>query len=216
MSNGNGHRWSKFWWQDWKNDDALLGCSLAARGLWMAMLCIAHDADPCGHVLINGSPPSPRDLAMRLGNTTTKEVAKLLAELEQAKVFSRADDGTIYSRRMVKDAALSEGGREAAGRRWNGHQPNGSPNGSPIQKPNGIPNAKPYALEAESEAEEERTPPYPPRERGGARRVAKPLFRNGALQLIAEEGFPSLRETEHEASQLSAFLAIAGGGYGTR
>ena len=42
----NGQRWSKFWWGDWQNDKALRLCSIGARGLWMEMLCIAHEGEP--------------------------------------------------------------------------------------------------------------------------------------------------------------------------
>jgi hypothetical protein len=163
---GTGHRWSKFWWQDWKTDDALLGCSFAARGFWMALLCIAHEATPCGHVLINGKAPSAKELAIRMGNTSAKEVAKLLAELEEAKVFSRTADGTIYSRRMVKDAAATEAGREwgKAGGNPNlngkGHSPKNPAGGlTPPINPKPYPTpltegvGRPVNLEAEADSE---------------------------------------------------------------
>lgn len=107
MSNGNGHRWSKFWWCDWQNDKGLQQCSLAARGLWIELLGLCHASEKPGYLLINGEPPDNEALADVLGRTTTKEIAKLLAELERRHVFSR-EDGVIFSRRMVKDTAVSE------------------------------------------------------------------------------------------------------------
>ena len=169
MSNGNGHRWSKFWWQDWKNDDALRGCSLAARGLWMGLLCIAHDAEPRGSVLVNGRIPSAKKLADIIGSTTEREVVKLLVELEAEGVFSRNPDGTIYSRRMVRDAAASEAGREHITKRWGGNGQESHPNSPPIRgatsRPNreghSPPTAYPFtrSLEAEEEARPSRSPP---------------------------------------------------------
>src|SRR5215472_18713014 len=98
----NGHRWSKFWWQDWQSDNALRSCGLAAQGLWMRVLCIMHDAVPYGHLLINGKDPPLKQLASIVG-AAEKEVRKLLAELETNGVYSRTVEGIIYSRRMVRD-----------------------------------------------------------------------------------------------------------------
>lgn len=100
-------RWTKWWWQDWQRDPALRMCSLAARGAWMEMLAIMHDADPCGHLLVNGRQPSMRQLASVCG-ATEKECTKLVAELEECGVFSRTEDGVIFSRRMVRDKATSD------------------------------------------------------------------------------------------------------------
>src|SRR6188472_655865 len=138
MSNCNGHRWSKFWWRDHQGDAALRACSLAARGYWMELLCVAHEATPVGHVLINGRKPNARQMAAITGSTE-KEAKKLEAELEEAGVFSRLPDGTIFCRRMVRDAEASDAGREHIAKRWNGekstHPPNSPPNRGPTEKP---------------------------------------------------------------------------------
>lgn len=87
--------------------------SLAARGLWAEMLCIMHLADRRGHLEIQGYSIQAPGLA-RLVGATEEEVQQLLDELEAAGIFSRKPDNTIYSRRMVRDAKLSEV-RRAAG-----------------------------------------------------------------------------------------------------
>jgi len=138
MSNGNGHRWSKFWWRDHQGDAALRACSLAARGYWMEVLCIAHEAERVGHVLINGKKPTGRQMAIIAG-CTEREARKLEAELEDAGVFSRTDDGTIYSRRMVKDAEAAETARawgKAGGNPNLKPKPNGASHGPP--EPGGV------------------------------------------------------------------------------
>lgn len=111
MSNGNGHSWSKFCWRDWSADKALHPCSLAAKGFWIEMLCIMHEGTPIGHLTLGGKPATLRQMAAN-AYCSEKEAKKYLDELEQAGVFSRKPDGTIYSRRMVKDAEVSEAGRE--------------------------------------------------------------------------------------------------------
>lgn len=103
----SARRWSKFWWQDWQRDPALRMCSLAARGAWIEMLCLMADANPVGHLLVNGRAPSMRQLSAVLG-CSEKEAKKLVDELEENGVFSRLEDGVIYSRRMVRDKAISD------------------------------------------------------------------------------------------------------------
>jgi hypothetical protein len=94
--------WMKFYPADWRADPALRMCSLAARGLWMEMLSIMHEADPRGSLLINGNTIGDKQLASLCG-ASVREIIALLAELEMAGVFSRAADGTIFSRRMKRD-----------------------------------------------------------------------------------------------------------------
>lgn len=94
--------WLKFYPSDWRADPALRMCSLAARGLWMEMLCLMHEATPRGSLLINGVPVTDRQLASLCG-VTAREVAGCLTQLEEAGVFSREDNQTIYSRRMRRD-----------------------------------------------------------------------------------------------------------------
>ncbi|GBR56455.1 hypothetical protein [Gluconobacter sphaericus] len=116
----SARRWAKFWWQDWQRDPALRMCSLAARGAWIEMLCLMADADPVGHLLVNGRSPNMRQLSAVLG-CSEREATKLVAELEENGVFSRTDNGTIFSRRMVRDKAISD---EAAANGKKGGNPN--------------------------------------------------------------------------------------------
>ena len=97
----------QFYPADWRKDAGAQSCSIAARGLWLEMLCIMHECDPYGHLHINGRPVDAPQLA-RLVGITPRECNKLLAELETNAVFSRTDANTIYSRRMVRDEALRE------------------------------------------------------------------------------------------------------------
>ncbi len=161
MSNGNGHRWSKFWWRDHQGDAALRACSLAARGYWMELLCVAHEAEKVGHVLINGKKPNGRQLAAIAG-CTEREAKKHEAELEEAGVFSRLPDGTIYSRRMVKDAAASEAGREHIEKRWNGAKPPAPPNRVPIREPSSQPISEPISQASSPPGRAPIFPPDPP------------------------------------------------------
>lgn len=104
----------QFYPADWRKDPALRACSLAARGLWVELLAIMHECEPYGHLRIGGSPVTDTTQVARLVGESPDVVATLLAELEQFAVFSRLEDGTLYSRRMVRDervrAARAAGG----------------------------------------------------------------------------------------------------------
>jgi hypothetical protein len=92
----------QFYPSDWRKDEPLQDCSIAARGLWHEMLCIMHECQPYGHFALHDEAFPDIKAAKRCG-VTLGEYKRLLAELEAARVFSRTANGTIYSRRMVKD-----------------------------------------------------------------------------------------------------------------
>lgn len=68
----------------------------------MEMLALMHEAEPIGHLLVSGRPPTDAQLAMLVG-TLPDQIPDLLGELESAGVFSRTQKGAIYSRRMTRD-----------------------------------------------------------------------------------------------------------------
>ena len=235
MSNGNGHQWSKFWWRDHQGDAALRACSLAARGYWVELLCIAHESERVGYVLINGRTPTSRQLAAIVG-CSEREGVKLEAELEDAAVFSRTPDGTIFCRRMVRDAAASQAGREHIAKRWNGAQPPNDPNRGANREPDReasrAPTSPPispsssFPLDSLSsspppEAEAEAEPPRgPPVSRGGGAARSRP-HRNGFVELerrlAAEAGErrPTINATADEVAEIHEFSSrlrlVAGG-----
>lgn len=93
--------WMKFYPSDWRADPTLRMCPLAARGLWMEMLCIMHEATPRGFLMVNSSRLLPADLAA-ISGCSLKDTNLLVKQLEKAGVFSKKD-GIIFSRRMVRD-----------------------------------------------------------------------------------------------------------------
>ncbi|NOT40150.1 MAG: hypothetical protein HOP13_06635 [Alphaproteobacteria bacterium] len=101
--------WSKFFWSDCQAEPTLKRCSLAARGLWLEILCLAAQAEPAGYLVQDGKPLDVRRLA-RNAAAPEDEVTTLLAELETEGVFSRDRRGRIYSRRLVREAKLRASG----------------------------------------------------------------------------------------------------------
>ncbi len=108
----SGQPWMKFYPRDWRGDQALRVVSLAARGLWMEMLCVMHEASPYGHLLI-GDQPVKDDALARIVGASVEEVQALLVELRAAGVTRRTRGGVIYSKRMVEDDKRSKAGRKA-------------------------------------------------------------------------------------------------------
>lgn len=104
----------QFYPADWLTDTALRVVSVGARGAWIEMLCIMHQAEPYGHLLVNHKVIQVDNLARMLG-ATLPETEGWLTELRDAGVFDIDADGCIVSRRMVRDEKLRQV-RAAAGK----------------------------------------------------------------------------------------------------
>lgn len=101
--------WLKFYTSDWRSDPRLGMCSLAARGLWVEMICLMHEAESYGQLTIAGASPTDAQLAVLVG-ASPEQVSELIGELETAGVFSRTRAGVIFSRkltRMAKQSAIA-------------------------------------------------------------------------------------------------------------
>jgi hypothetical protein len=115
--------WFKFYPSNWRGESTLRLCSAAARGLWIECMCLMHEAEPYGHLKVNGRPVTEAQLA-NLTGIPQDQITLLLGELGNAGVFSRNSEGVVYSRRMTRDAK-----REAEGRK------HGKEGGNPALKP---------------------------------------------------------------------------------
>lgn len=98
--------WLKFYVADWRADPGLRMCSAAARGVWIDLICLMHEAVPYGHLLVHGQPPEVAQLSY-LTATPPEHLSECLAELESAGVFSRTREGVIYSRKLTRMASDS-------------------------------------------------------------------------------------------------------------
>lgn len=107
-----GRLWMKFYPRDWRGDQALRSVSIAARGLWIEMLFIMHEATPYGHLLLGKRPIDLTTLASMTG-VPLDLTEQLFAELKRANVFTINKRGVVISRRMVDDAKRSDLGRKA-------------------------------------------------------------------------------------------------------
>jgi hypothetical protein len=124
----------QFYPGDWLRDD-VAGCSLAAQGLWLRMLFVAHDSSRYGYLESNGSPMQPETIARRCG-CDLAQYETLLSELASAGVLGTSDNGTFYSRRMARDATIRavrvkagrKGGKQTAKQKRSKRTANGQQN----------------------------------------------------------------------------------------
>ncbi len=93
----------KWFFSDWISDTR--GLSLEAKGAWMDILSLLHDGDPYGHLAVNGKERSIESVARIIG-TTPKILKPLIDEMEENGLFSRSEEGVIFSRRMVRENYL--------------------------------------------------------------------------------------------------------------
>lgn len=92
----------QFYAGDWLRAPDLRMCSSAARGLWIDMIAIMHQAEPYGHLVFNGRPVDVKQLSKMVGESINS-VTKSLNDLKMSGVYSVDDNGIIYCRRMVRD-----------------------------------------------------------------------------------------------------------------
>ena len=134
----------QFYPADWIRD-SVSGCSLAAQGLWLRMMILAHDSDRYGHLAMNGAAMPPEHIAHRCG-CPLETYATLLAELSDAGVTSRSPEGIIYSRRMVRDERARILGRK-----------NGKKGGNPVLQSGLSPGVNPPLNSPHEDEEEDNT-----------------------------------------------------------
>jgi len=107
----------QFYPADWLNNIKLQSCSLAAQGLLIDIMCLMHQSEKYGFLLINGSIPLDKSVA-RLLRVHHKTYHTRLIELIESGVLRRSENGSIFCKRMVDDehirvvrsAAGSQGG----------------------------------------------------------------------------------------------------------
>ena len=102
----NRYPWFAFFPKDWETDN-VAGCSLAAQGLWLRMLCLAYQSERPGYLSLDGKPMRPDFIAKRCG-AQLAEYEILVQELWDNGVLGRGTDGTMFSRRMSRDCGTRD------------------------------------------------------------------------------------------------------------
>lgn len=111
-----------FYVNDWLGAPDLRLVSLAARGVWIDLLCVMHTSKRRGYLEQNGKQLTSKEIAKLVGEPEDK-VQTIVDELYSSGVFSKTESGTIYCRRMRRESELSRTRAEAG--RKGGRTPKG-------------------------------------------------------------------------------------------
>ena len=96
----------QFYPGDWRKDMGVQSLSFHDRGVWWEMLCLMHESERRGVLILNGAAMSEDSLSRLLG-LDKQILTTTLTTLLTSGVASREDEtGAIYSRRMVRDEQI--------------------------------------------------------------------------------------------------------------
>lgn len=123
----------QFYPADWRKDIELRSCSVAARGLWIDLMCLAHECEPYGHLTVNSKAMTAAQIAGQIG-LSAPQCAKLLAELIENGVARKTPEGVIFSKRMVDDERIRNA-RAEGGKAGSEHGSKGAEHGSKGGRP---------------------------------------------------------------------------------
>jgi hypothetical protein len=106
---------TKWFWSDWRGDEAVRRLTPSERGVWIDLLALAATGNPTGYVCdANGDPVAIGEIARFTNCPDLDELRKLIVGIEAKGAVSRDRAGRLFNRRMVRDAALSLKRRHAA------------------------------------------------------------------------------------------------------
>lgn len=117
----------QFYVGDWKKDPAIQCLSLEEKGACIEILCIMHESEERGKLLLNNKALPEIALARALG-IPQKKLSELVSTLIDYGVFYKDEvTGALCSKRMIRDEALRqtrvEGGYKGAAHGRSGGRP---------------------------------------------------------------------------------------------
>jgi hypothetical protein len=98
----------QFYPGDWRKDVGVQSLDYFDRGVWWEMLCLMHESERRGVLVLNGQAMSEDALARLLGLDKQKLTTILTALLTSGVASREAETGAIMCRRMVRDEKLRE------------------------------------------------------------------------------------------------------------
>jgi hypothetical protein len=96
----------QFYVGDWRKDPGVQSLGYHDRGIWFEILCLMHESENRGVLLLNGAPMPEDALARVLGLDKQILTTTLTSILDYGVASRRQEDGALYSRRMVRDEKL--------------------------------------------------------------------------------------------------------------
>jgi hypothetical protein len=98
----------QFYPADWRKDPGVQSLDYETRGIWWEIICLLHESDERGVLLLNGNPMPEDALCRLLGLDNQKLTTALTTLLTYGVAKRRESDGALYSKRMVADENLRQ------------------------------------------------------------------------------------------------------------
>lgn len=96
----------QFYVGDWRKDPGVQALGYHDRGVWFEMICLMHESEERGKLLLNGAP-MPEDALARLLGLDKQILTTTITTLLTYGVTSRCEEtGAIICRRMIRDENL--------------------------------------------------------------------------------------------------------------
>lgn len=95
----------QFYPADWRKDLGVQSLGFHERGVWFEILCLMHESEDRGRLVLNGKKMSDETVARLLG-LDKQSFLKTLTKLLEAGVASRGPAGELVNRRMIKDERI--------------------------------------------------------------------------------------------------------------
>ena len=109
----------QFYVGDWKKDSGVQALSYHDRGVWFEILCLMHESDQRGKLLLNGAKMPEEALARVLGLDNQNLTTTLTTFLTYGVASICPDTGALCSRRMIRDEKLRQIRKEAGSKGGN-------------------------------------------------------------------------------------------------
>lgn len=102
----------QFYVGDWRKDPGVQSLDYETRGIWLEILCIMHESEDRGKLMLNGKP-MPMEALCRLLGLDNQNLTKALTKILEYGVASiDSNSQIIFSRRMVRDEDIRKTRKE--------------------------------------------------------------------------------------------------------
>jgi len=151
----------QFYPADWRKDSGVQALSRHDRSVWFDMLCIMHESEERGNLILAGQPMPEDALSMILNLDKQILTTTLTTLLTYGVARRRQEDGAIYSKRMVQDENLIQIRREAGKKGGNPALLNQNPKQKPTTPVKQIPTPSFSSSSSISSSDNKEEPPNP-------------------------------------------------------
>ena len=98
----------QFYPGDWKRDPGVQALSFHDRGVWLEIICLMHESEQRGVLLLGGNPMPDEALARLLGLDNQILTTTLTTLLTYGVASRDPETGALINRRMVRDEELRQ------------------------------------------------------------------------------------------------------------